>query len=193
MYNKWNDLGNQDYNWNERRKLSPGIVVALCMVLVISFLALEVLENRKSSGEIRRYNNGEMTEEPIETPVYEDDFISVFFNGCERHRYIGVDTEGTFTEYSNGISLTVRNKTDGNISVADKEVKILNPEQGEYISSGYSYLPVPANDSAKLFYNVPEMDVLTQNDISMTLWVFEYSENYEKFGDYLCSFEVSTP
>lgn len=193
MYNGWNDLGNQGYNWNERRKLSPGVIVALSVALVITLLALEVLANLQPSGEVRRYNDGKIAEEPAATPVYEDDFISVFFNGCERHRYIGVGSEGTFTEYSNGISLTVENKTDGNISVADKEVKILNPEQGEYISTGYSYLPVPANDSTKLFYHVPEMDVLTRNDIEMTLWVIEYSENYEAFGDYLCSFDVSVP
>lgn len=125
------------------------------------------------------------------SPVYEDEFISITFQGCERHRYFGVDKDGTYSEYKNGIVLRVENKTAARISVSDKEVTIISTEQGEYTSSGYSILNYPPNDWYEWFYEVPEMTDLEPESIRMKLWVAEYSENYEIFGDYFVEFEVS--
>lgn len=143
-------------------------------------------EERSPSG------SGSAGEETSQSdPVYEDEFISVTFQGCERHRYFGVGKDGTYSEYKNGIVLRVENKTDARISVADEEVTIISAEQGEYTSSGYSILNYPPNDWYEWFYEVPEMTDLEPENVKMKLWVVEYSENYEIFGDYFVGFEVN--
>lgn len=69
MYNSLYD--NDDQSWGYRRNPSPGLL-ALILVLLVLLVALEfATSGNKSSGEVRRYNDGTMETAPtIQTSCF---------------------------------------------------------------------------------------------------------------------------